>query len=240
MREDAALNRRRLILAGRDAVAEQGLGVGVREIADRAGVGVTTLYRHFPEKQQLIDALSISRWATMAQLADRYTTAADPLATVVSLLDTFTRMVTADDAFIVAAGLRVGQTPLGIHPHKARFDQLYAAMWAAAQRSRQIRAQADPRDALQLAGMIRDAQRRPHLLRLLVGGICTDEVDAEQLLAAATGLRRQTSSRPLRICIGAIPAEIRLAVCRHLSTIGSRDLSGPACLSARPRRHRAA
>jgi AcrR family transcriptional regulator len=186
MRADAALNRRRLILAARDAVAEQGLGVGVRAIADRAGVGITTLYRHFPEKQQLIDGLSIYRWATMARLADRYAAAASPLPAVVSLLDTFTRMVTADDAFILAADLRIGRTPSGIQPHKAHFDPLFEAMWAAAQRSAQIRAHADRRDALELAGMIRDAQRRTHMLSLLINGICTDTVDAERLLAGCS------------------------------------------------------
>lgn len=183
MRADAALNRQRLILAGRDAVAEEGLGVGVRVIADRAGVGVTTLYRHFPEKQQLIDALSVSRWAAMVTLASR-PAPAGPLITVISLLDTFTRMVTADDAFILAAGLRIGQTPSGIHPYKARFDPLFGAMWAAGQRSHLIRAEADPRDALALSGMIRDAQRRRQILGLLVNGICTDDVDADELLGA--------------------------------------------------------
>jgi len=183
MRADAALNRRRLILAARDAVAEQGLGVGVRAIADRAGVGITTLYRHFPEKQQLIDGLSIYRWATMARLADRCTATVSPLPAVVSLLETFTRMVTADDAFILAADLRIGRTPTGIQPHKAHFDPLFEAMWAAAQHSGQIRVHADRRDALELAGMIRDTQRRTHMLRLLINGICTDTVDAEQLLA---------------------------------------------------------
>lgn len=182
-RADAELNRRQLVLAARDAVAEEGPTVSVRDIADRAGVGVTTLYRHFPDKRGLIDGLSIYRWATMAQLARHDAANAEPLPAIVHLLETFTRMVTTDDAFILAVGLRVGHTPEGIRPFKARFDPLFATLWTTAQRRNQIRRSADPRDAMQLAGMIRDQQRRKQMLLTLINGICTDKVDAERVLA---------------------------------------------------------
>lgn len=42
--------------AARKSFAERGLGTAVHLIADRAGVGIGTLYRHFPSKQSLIDA----------------------------------------------------------------------------------------------------------------------------------------------------------------------------------------
>jgi AcrR family transcriptional regulator len=186
-REDAALNRRRLLLATRDAVAEGGPGVSVRSIADRAGVGVTTLYRHFPSKDALVDAVSVNRWATMTYLARAGSNEDDPLTSIVGLLETFTRMVTVDEGFIAATGLRVGRTPAGILPLKATFDPAFAALWSRAQRRNDVRQGADPRDAMELAGMIRDSDRRMPMLLTLVNGICTEAVNAESLLAERLG-----------------------------------------------------
>lgn len=177
-----------MLLAARDAVAEDGLGVGVREIADRAGVGVTTLYRHFGAKDALIDAVSVNRWRTMTRIAHSGALAGAPLQAVVTLLETFTRMVTADEAFIAATGLHVGRTPIDILPVKAQFDPLFAQLWSSAQRRNMIRPRADARDAIELAGMIRSADRRGPMLLTLLNGICTDAVDVEHL--AASGLRR--------------------------------------------------
>ncbi len=57
LRRDAARNRDRLLVAARCAFDEGGLDVGVEEIAQRAGVGVATLYRRFPTKDALIQAV---------------------------------------------------------------------------------------------------------------------------------------------------------------------------------------
>jgi AcrR family transcriptional regulator len=57
LRQDAARNRERLLAAAADTFAEFGLDASVEQIAARAGVGMGTLYRRFPTKQALIDAL---------------------------------------------------------------------------------------------------------------------------------------------------------------------------------------
>jgi AcrR family transcriptional regulator len=56
-RADAARNRERLLAAAADVFRERGLGGGVGEIAERAGVGRATLFRNFPTKQALMVAL---------------------------------------------------------------------------------------------------------------------------------------------------------------------------------------
>jgi AcrR family transcriptional regulator len=56
-RVDARRNRERLLAAARDLLAADGVDVPVREIAQRAGVGVATLYRHFPTRGHLVDAV---------------------------------------------------------------------------------------------------------------------------------------------------------------------------------------
>jgi AcrR family transcriptional regulator len=57
LRADAARNRARVLDAARSAFAEEGLDVGVEEIARRAGVGKGTLYRRFPTKEALVRAI---------------------------------------------------------------------------------------------------------------------------------------------------------------------------------------
>ncbi|WP_165960732.1 TetR/AcrR family transcriptional regulator [Actinocrispum wychmicini] len=57
LRRDAVLNRQRLLQAAREVYAEQGHDAGVDEIARRAGVGMGTLYRNFPTKNDLLRTL---------------------------------------------------------------------------------------------------------------------------------------------------------------------------------------
>ncbi|MBR8743547.1 TetR/AcrR family transcriptional regulator [Nocardiopsis sp. MG754419] len=53
-RSDALYNRRRILDAARSVFAEKGIEVSMTEIAQRAGVGIATLYRHFPAKEELL------------------------------------------------------------------------------------------------------------------------------------------------------------------------------------------
>ena len=57
LRQDAERNRRRIVSAARDAFAEAGLDASMDEVARRAGVGIGTVYRRFPDKEALIDAV---------------------------------------------------------------------------------------------------------------------------------------------------------------------------------------
>ena len=57
LRRDAQRNRERIIAAARAVFAEQGVEAPVEAIAKRAGVGMGTLYRRFPTKEDLIDAV---------------------------------------------------------------------------------------------------------------------------------------------------------------------------------------
>lgn len=57
MRADARRNRERLIEAAREVFREQGYDASLDEVAKRAGVGAGTLYRHFPSRDALMDAM---------------------------------------------------------------------------------------------------------------------------------------------------------------------------------------
>jgi AcrR family transcriptional regulator len=189
VRSDAEENVQRLLRAARDAVGEEGAGVGVRVIAERAGVGVTTLYRHFPDKGALIDGVAVHRWSTMRALAERPVAEGGALERIVLLLDTFSRMVSADDRLIAGAGWQVGRSPKALLvPAKAGYDAALAGLWARGQGEGTVHRRADPRDVMELTGCVRDADRRPAQLRLLVAGLCARPELAEPLVERALRL----------------------------------------------------
>jgi AcrR family transcriptional regulator len=70
-RADARRNRRKVLDAARKAFAEDGLDVRVEKVARKAGVGVGTVYRHFPTKEDLLQALADDRFAGLAEAARR-------------------------------------------------------------------------------------------------------------------------------------------------------------------------
>lgn len=57
MRADARKNYDNLLAVAREVVSEQGADASLRDVARRAGVGLGTLYRHFPTREALLDAL---------------------------------------------------------------------------------------------------------------------------------------------------------------------------------------
>ena len=62
MRADAQRNRDRIVQVAREVFREQGYDASLDEIARRAGVGPGTLYRHFPARENLLDAI-MQQWA---------------------------------------------------------------------------------------------------------------------------------------------------------------------------------
>ena len=61
LRADAQRNRRRILEAAEATFAKEGISVPVDVVAERAGVGVGTLYRHFPTKEALFEAIVLAK-----------------------------------------------------------------------------------------------------------------------------------------------------------------------------------
>jgi AcrR family transcriptional regulator len=69
LRADAERNRGLVLEAARAVFAEHGLEAGVAEVAERAGVGVGTIFRRFPTKNDLLAALLVARVEEIVELA---------------------------------------------------------------------------------------------------------------------------------------------------------------------------
>ena len=70
LRRDAERNRQRILAAAGELFAERGLAVTLDDIARHAGVGVGTVYRRYPDKELLIDALFEERLTALCEAAE--------------------------------------------------------------------------------------------------------------------------------------------------------------------------
>ncbi|WP_067471769.1 TetR/AcrR family transcriptional regulator [Nocardia amamiensis] len=70
-RRDAVANRERILAAAAEAFRDSGMAVDMRAIAAAAGVGVGTLYRHFPTREHLVHAVTGTDLADLAGVSLR-------------------------------------------------------------------------------------------------------------------------------------------------------------------------
>lgn len=85
LRADARRNREQIIEAARQLFAEQGVNAPMEEVAHRAGVGVGTLYRRFPDRDALIYAVAVEAMRMLAELARQaWADAPDPWGALVA------------------------------------------------------------------------------------------------------------------------------------------------------------
>lgn len=85
-RSDAVRNRAAIMNAASQAFAEQGSGADVREIARSAGVGMGTLYRHFPTKDLLLETVLHEHFEEWTRTALHAATSRDPAEALYSFL----------------------------------------------------------------------------------------------------------------------------------------------------------
>lgn len=72
MRQDAANNRAAIVTATRQLLTTEGPGISMRTIAKAASVGVATATRHFPERIELLDAVSAQATADIAAIIEAH------------------------------------------------------------------------------------------------------------------------------------------------------------------------
>ncbi|MBP0455896.1 TetR/AcrR family transcriptional regulator [Streptomyces montanisoli] len=99
LRADARRNRESVLDAAGELFAQRGDAVQMDEIAERAGLGVGTLYRHFADKRALLAAIIGRRFEAMTALARAADEAEEPWAAFETLLYGYLEAAQADAAF---------------------------------------------------------------------------------------------------------------------------------------------
>lgn len=193
LRKDAERNRRRILDAAAELFAERGLGVTLNDIAHHAEVGVGTVYRRFPDKDMLIDALFEERVAELVAVVEESLTDPDPWRGLVSYLERGLELQARD------RGLKqlLLSTPQGCARVGGVRDRMIPLVYALVLRARDagaLRADIEPEDLAVIQwmlGAVVDYGRdiKPELwsryLHVLLRGLRADPRPPEPLPAAA-------------------------------------------------------
>jgi AcrR family transcriptional regulator len=94
-RRDAQRNRDAIVAAAREVYCDHGLEAPLEEIARRAGVGIGTLYRHFPSRVELLDAVLADTVQAHVDAAEQALAADDPWDGFASYLEATCRLQAA-------------------------------------------------------------------------------------------------------------------------------------------------
>jgi AcrR family transcriptional regulator len=97
-RADARRNREKVLAAARAVFSEHGRDAQMDDVARRAGVGVGTVYRHFPTKEALIEALMVAAFEAIAAQAEAALEVEDPWEAFTSVLWRGAEIMAADRA----------------------------------------------------------------------------------------------------------------------------------------------
>lgn len=175
LRADAKRNREQLMAAARAAFTERGAAASLEDIARRASVGVGTLYRHFPTRQALLEAVyvdEVEALCTSVAAAD----ARDPWGALVAWFDRFVDYVATKKALVDEMMATVGaDAPVFRQCHEA----IFAAgepLLARAQAEHAVRADVEFVDVIRMVSgicMIKNAapDEIRRVLRMALDGL---------------------------------------------------------------------
>lgn len=178
-RADARRNRARILDAAREAVLAEGTDASLRAIARRAGVGVGTLYRHFPTREELIKELVRESFHALAARAGGLDAQTPPLDALAAWLADFARATTMYQGLPASLMATVADESSPLNRACQDMRQAGAALLRRAQDDGVIRGDIDGTDLFALASAIGWAAeqtadpdaRRARLLRVVLEGL---------------------------------------------------------------------
>jgi AcrR family transcriptional regulator len=147
--------------AAESVFAAEGISVPVDVIAEKAGVGVGTLYRHFPTKEKLFEAILIDRIAAIAADARARIDADDPGAAFFAFLQHLVEESTLKRdliAALIGAGVEIEQA---VAPAKRDLETAVGELLAVAQKAGAVRSDVTTSVVISLVGATCIACERP-------------------------------------------------------------------------------
>ena len=160
MRADARRNRARLLKAAEDVFAAEGTSARTEEIARRAGVGIGTLFRHFPTKEALVEAIVLARVERLVEEVEALAAEGDPATAFFAFFARTVAEVEAKKTYseLVANGfVDVGTAAPGL---RHRLREGIGALLARAQEAGTVRGDIGVPEVMNLlVGAVRAAER---------------------------------------------------------------------------------
>lgn len=138
-RADAKRNRDKILAAARAAFAEQGADVSMAEVSRRAGVGMATLYRNFPGRRELLEALYTGEVDAICEAA-QIVEGRDPGAVFIAWLHRFFAFSISKRHIASELLTHVDDSNPVFSDNRSRVLAAGEPLLAAAQRAQQVRA----------------------------------------------------------------------------------------------------
>ena len=152
MRADARRNYERLVVAARKVFAEEGGQASMEAIAREAGVGVGTLYRHFPKRIDVVEAVYRTDVEQLVQTAERVVAELEPWEAVVAFLEAFVRYAQGKRTFLNELREAFEKNPDLRSQCRERIDCAMNLVFSRAQQAGVVRTDIDGSDVMQLVG----------------------------------------------------------------------------------------
>lgn len=181
LRADARRNRARVLEAAESVFAAKGTGAPTEEVARAAGVGIGTVFRHFPTKEALLEAVLFARLHRFVDEAEAVVAqdSADPGDAFFSFLTSWIEMSSAKNAYfeaLTAAGVTVPATKSVIG---VRLIDALGVLLGRAQDAGAVRKDLVPNELITvIIGVAKaaehagpDARLRDHAIEILFDGL---------------------------------------------------------------------
>jgi AcrR family transcriptional regulator len=190
MRADAKRNYEKLVTAAAEAFAEHGADdVSLEEIAKRAGVGIGTLYRHFPNRQPLLEAVYRDQVQALRARAEELVATKPPAEALATWLRDLVDFGRTKRMLTSAMLTTVKQDSEVMTSSRQMMRRAAADILSGAQQAGVVRADADPADLMRLV----------HAISMTTEWAGDDNEQADRLLALVLdGLKSQPTDRPAR------------------------------------------
>ncbi len=154
LRADARRNRERILTAAAAEFEEHGPEAALEDIASRAGVGIGTLYRHFPDRQALLVAVYREGVDSLVHCGDELLAADDPFDGLARWLGAQLEHSRKHQSLAASAMLNMLDDPDGPPPPCEAMMTTGAALLARAQERGVVRADVDASDLSRMVGAI--------------------------------------------------------------------------------------
>ena len=154
LRADARRNRERLVTAAREVFAEQGVSASMEAIARKAGVGVGTLYRHFPTRLDVVEAVYEEDVQELTDAAQRAVSTLEPGPAVEAFFDSFLRYAQTKKTLLTELRQAFEKNPAMRSRNRDRIDAAFDLVIERAKQAGAIRTDVNGSDITQLVGPI--------------------------------------------------------------------------------------
>ena len=181
MQSDAKKNYEHILAVASTVITEHGIDASLRDIARRAGVGLGTLYRHFPTREALLEALLRTGFDELTAKAHEFETTSSPDDALVSWLRDFVAGAGHYQGVVAAMMAAIEDTGSPLHASCVAMRTAGARLLARAQAEGLARTDMDGDDLFSLAAALAwlgnqpsSAPRAEHLFNIIASAILTN------------------------------------------------------------------